>query len=406
MDIKELRKKISTSSNIEWFNTIESIIDFSYIYYKQTFVGIIALYEFLNNEIKWWDKYEENLPTELKSSRRYFINTRDTVDNLINTYIDNPENGWQDVLNQLNSRSEYPIPYNNPNTLFILDTYLKFWALTASWSFMFLLEGRFDSNRGKDYTIGWLLAYEFLMKESSIIWSRRNIEKLSLNQLHQNYEKLILEWTNQVSNHIKNTTEKYEEYIKTIDTLKLEKNNIFEGWFQEATEKQLQLESTYKEKLKLSEPAEYWKERSTKLMSEWNYFAFTLFIITLIISYGLYFLIFHTPDVIIDLFTSNNYRWTIKWSILFITFISFCIYIVRILARAMLSTYHLGRDAEERYSLTYFYLALSKDVTVEKEERLLVMQSLFSRSDSGLLNTDSGPTLPSTVFENIIKLSK
>ena len=61
----------------------------------------------------------------------------------------------------------------------------------------------------------------------------------------------------------------------------------------------------------------------------------------------------------------------------------------------MLSTYHLGRDAEERYSLTYFYLALSKDVTVEKEERLLVMQSLFSRSDSGLLNTDSGPTLPS-----------
>ena len=40
------------------------------------------------------------------------------------------------------------------------------------------------------------------------------------------------------------------------------------------------------------------------------------------------------------------------------------------------------------------YLALSKEGDITKEERELIMQSLFSRVDTGLLKDDSSPTMP------------
>jgi hypothetical protein len=64
--------------------------------------------------------------------------------------------------------------------------------------------------------------------------------------------------------------------------------------------------------------------------------------------------------------------------------------------------FHLSRDAEEREQLSYFYLALIKEGAVEKEDRHLIMQSLFSRADSGLLKEDSSPTMPGTMFEKIM----
>src|SRR5690606_11737236 len=89
----------------------------------------------------------------------------------------------------------------------------------------------------------------------------------------------------------------------------------------------------------------------------------------------------------------------IKWTIVYITFISFIAYAIKILAKLTMSTYHLSRDSEEREQLSYFYLALKKDSNVSDEERQLILQSLFIRSDTGLLKEDSSPTMPSNVIE-------
>jgi len=51
--------------------------------------------------------------------------------------------------------------------------------------------------------------------------------------------------------------------------------------------------------------------------------------------------------------------------------------------KAMFSSFHLARDAEEREHLTFVYLALINDSKIEKEDRQLIMQSLFSRADTG-----------------------
>jgi hypothetical protein len=67
----------------------------------------------------------------------------------------------------------------------------------------------------------------------------------------------------------------------------------------------------------------------------------------------------------------------------------------------MFSSYHLARDAEERHTLTFFYLALLKDTEVKDEDRNLILQSLFSRVETGLLKDDSSPTMPSDAISKI-----
>jgi hypothetical protein len=72
----------------------------------------------------------------------------------------------------------------------------------------------------------------------------------------------------------------------------------------------------------------------------------------------------------------------------------------------MFSAFHLARDADERCSLTFFYLSLLADPNVEldKEDRKMITQSLFSRSDSGLSKFDKGVTMPGggNVIDKII----
>jgi hypothetical protein len=76
---------------------------------------------------------------------------------------------------------------------------------------------------------------------------------------------------------------------------------------------------------------------------------------------------------------------------------------VRALTKYMFSSYHLARDAEERHTLTFFYLALLKDTDVKDEDRKLILQSLFSRVETGLLKDDSSPTMPSDTISRIFK---
>ena len=89
----------------------------------------------------------------------------------------------------------------------------------------------------------------------------------------------------------------------------------------------------------------------------------------------------------------------IKWSIILVTIVSLLAFSIKILSKLTFSSFHLSRDAEEREQLTHFYLALKKDTAIEPEERQLILQSLFSRADTGLLKDDSSPTMPTSIIE-------
>ena len=84
--------------------------------------------------------------------------------------------------------------------------------------------------------------------------------------------------------------------------------------------------------------------------------------------------------------------------------IGVAIYSLRIIFRLSISSYHLSRDARERHRLTKFYHAMKEAELIREEERPLVIQALFSRSDTGLLK-DSTPEMPTPVGEMINKIS-
>lgn len=84
----------------------------------------------------------------------------------------------------------------------------------------------------------------------------------------------------------------------------------------------------------------------------------------------------------------------IRGIIILATIISFGAYLIRLFVKMTLSSFHLERDSEEREQLTHVYLALVNENKIDKSERDFILQSLFSRADTGLLGNDSGPTMP------------
>ena len=69
----------------------------------------------------------------------------------------------------------------------------------------------------------------------------------------------------------------------------------------------------------------------------------------------------------------------IKWSVAFITLISFLAYGIRTFAKLTFSSFHLVRDAEEREQLTYVYLALKKEQKIDdrkaSDNAVIIQQS-------------------------------
>ena len=86
---------------------------------------------------------------------------------------------------------------------------------------------------------------------------------------------------------------------------------------------------------------------------------------------------------------------SIQGIVLLGTIVAAFAYLVRVCGRIAFGCFHLMRDAEERRQLTYLYLSLSKKDRIDESSRDIVLQALFSRSESGLLGMDSSPTLPS-----------
>ena len=117
-------------------------------------------------------------------------------------------------------------------------------------------------------------------------------------------------------------------------------------------------------------------------------------ICSLILAYWVYKLLWHSPEGLLQSIFKGEVSNAIRWSIVFVIFISTFFIIIRALMKFMFSNFHLARDAEERENLTYLYLSLISNGEFNEEERKIVLQSLFSRSDTGLLKEDSSPTMP------------
>lgn len=409
MTTEEVTAKIKDATDINWFNSKTNRIDFTHQQYKPEITSVTSLHKFLIEQVEGWDKLDQIFSNSLNNSRYLFNSSKEQVEYFINNFQnlegENLTNHWkshvQPNLNQLNKC----FTFDSPETQFLHKVNTEFPSCFQG-AFQFI-SGNTGSITSKDYFIGAVMAYEFSLNEKSTITQRSRKETESLNAIKSNFQKNVDASNAQLVSHLQQIDEKYKTYTNEVDEYKTAKETEVNTWFDEtkdgfnafdvdAKKRIEELEKTYQEKLRLSKPAEYWHERAKTLKNEgWTALKWLVGVIVFA-CITLYLLLWFTPKDMLESIFSGNVS-AIRWSIVYVTFISFLAIGIRALSKVMFSSFHLSRDAEEREQLSYFYLALKNDSAVDEKDKHLIMQSLFSRADTGLLKEDSSPTMPSGI---------
>lgn len=414
MTLKEIREKIAKASNSEWLNSRKATFDYQRINRITTLEGLSSIYEYVTQQITGLSDLGNVLPGALNTSKQVFTTLEKNVKALVDSSVAdanyNGQNYWNRHIQPHIDRSKNDIlPFDSPEVSFLLKLYKEDPEVYEG-AYQFLT-GSFRANNKKSF-IGTILAFEFMEKGKLGLTKRVKSERASITRIVNEFGKRLSKAEVQLVEHLKTSSEKVERSAKEIDTLKVAKETLFDKWFKqvkteftsfnEGSHKRVsELENTYESLLSLKKPTEYWSLRAQKLKKEgWK--ATTWLIILIIAAAGsLYSLLYFTPDSMLASFTTDK-AGAIRWSIIYIMFISFLAYGIRILQKVSFSSFHLARDAEEREQLTYVYLALAKESDIPSDERNLIMQSLFSRADTGLLKDDSSPTMPNDFVGKIL----
>ena len=193
--------------------------------------------------------------------------------------------------------------------------------------------------------------------------------------------KEITSFTEDKHNEIQ---EQFDEKVSELAAFKKSLDN----WQNEKFVKIKVLEDTYENKLSLEAPEKLWNNRAEEHIKQArNWAIFLVFtVVALIFALGKLVLVIHDYS----LNTIKNEIPFISESFILISVISFFIYIIRILIKIVLSNHHLATEYKQKAALTRFYQSLTKAGTdISKEERLIIINSLFSKVETGLIKTDT-----------------
>lgn len=276
----------------------------------------------------------------------------------------------------------------------------KYGADSANTFFSLIVHKSVSSFSSRDALIGLISGYEYLTQDSEIL-QRRNSEKRSINQLRDRLEKAqeklfseiadsqkdFSEWDSEnrvgAKTVIQNHKEAGEQQIANQD-------KSFEEKLREWNTSITALEKAYEEKLRLDKPAQYWNKAAIRYSKQgWAWVGvIVLIVIVALINFQDFFVHWLSGK---ELELKLN---SFQGVILFGSIVATYAYLLRVFSRLAFSSFHLMRDAQEREQLTYLYLSLSNEAAIDKESRDIVLQALFSRSETGLLTQEHGPTMP------------
>lgn len=415
MTNKEVNDLIKTAKHPDWFKKIEININLPHLEIQIPKKGFTILYQYIAKQKKGWDRifFEcPQLPQKFINSKNKFVEILQNLESILNQVTTSDENqllrNWNSgVLQQISElQSQILFTSDAPVTTFLLDlNKLNPNYFEGGYGFLF---NNSSSYRNSLELSGAFMAYEFKFQESSNIPIRSRHEKSSINQLRNSFEKYFNKIGVDVNEFYSSTEEKVKTFDKSAIKFFKDKNIKFETWLKNSKDNEeeynkynlkriKELESLYSEKLMLEKPADYWNTRASELKLEAKkWLKWLVGSIGMGVAILLTVLILISTDTLKELFSSVGIA--IKWSIVFITLISFLAFAIKTFTKLTFSAYHLARDAEERKQLVFVYLALKQENAVESNERVLILQSIFSRADSGLLKEDSSPTMPSAAF--------
>lgn len=372
---------------------------------EREFTTINQLKEFIDREVEFWGNCNQGRANEIKN---HFNNIKSDLNYFFNYYNQNNEYNANDYLNRVLNNLGYkrfPVVFSETQIgKFIMEQYnISYQYANAAIEYLFISNSSLSNISNKEYFEGILEAYKYKNQEIAFTKLEDNFDESILNikekiiKTHDNLYRVSQEYH-------QNLIESYNDFSGDIsswrDTIKSE----VESYLNEKVNKFKDLEISYKEKLKLEAPIDYWD----KLYNEYNKKGKTWTTVAVITSVVMIILLmiilYNVPsqlNVTLDSFSFQSLRATLILALL----VSIGVYLIRLFTKLALSAYHLSRDAKERYQLTYVYLSLINESKISDQDRTIVLQALFSRADTGLLKGDSSPTLPDGIFNQLTNLT-
>ena len=378
------------------FSELENIIKSNYKYWEEKSSSYEMANPILNNW-KYWQERLRNLKDYLENLSEFNINEvyNFLYSHFSTSYTTITSSSIRLIYVDINS------PINKDNNIVMLRLFVDFYL--KSWAKDYLLEAiqnYITIENNKNYIGQYLNSTDSYRLIPALFILNRELPKAKAP--FKNFQREVID---PVSETVKEIASDAQENFKQTTALTEEKNEAirelfnshsqeisdfkedFENWQDDKENAIKILEDTYKNKLQLEAPETLWKERSKNYKVNNRYWmgGLAVFIVALIISAGSLLVSIHEylKGTLKDIpFISQSF--------VYVALISFLIYLVRVMIKIIISNQHMAMEYEQKEALTRFYQALVYDgKEVEKEERLIIFNALFSKTDTGLVKTDS-----------------
>lgn len=369
------------------------------------------LQNFCKQELKFWTDTNNSLPENITLSREFTkANYLQKISNTFESWKES-EPDWDEAAfnSQFQQLRQQQIIQLSGDWLWHGHSFIPIWielhekSQETTNSFLTTVLKRPPNNIGSsvDNLIGHIIGYEFLMQDESELTKRRSSEKRSLSQLRDQLSVKNNELIERIDNFIEQTEKWADAKKENIEKLykvreKLAQRQIinqarkFNRDLTARNEKFNNLEKTYQEVLRLKKPAEYWEKAASKYGKQGVLFSLIIVLFVVIgLRYFEGFFIAWLQGQELDISLNS-----LQGVVIFGSIVAIYAFLIRIFSRLAFSSFHLMRDAEEREQLTYLYLSLAEETSVEDESRNIILQALFSRTETGLLAQEHGPTMP------------
>ena len=247
-------------------------------------------------------------------------------------------------------------------------------------------------------------AFYYLKEQFNIEFSNTkmdneiNILKTELTTM----EEIIPKRKNEILNYMKSTSNEFDIWKNDFKENINDWRDEIDEWKEKMEKKLTILENTYREKLKLEEPEKLWNEKAKnygKAYKLWGVFVILLsgaivYFVNKIIT-EFYF------NSRLDSISDNDVLNYFPKTFLFVGILSLALYVLRVFVKITLSNKHLQLECEQKAVLTRFYQALVYEgQNINENERLIIFNTLFSKTESGLIKLSDTPN----EIENIISL--
>ncbi|MFZ1288550.1 MAG: DUF6161 domain-containing protein [Melioribacteraceae bacterium] len=361
---------------------------------EKTFDNIKKLGKFLETEKSYWENFSQG---QLANPRAFFKQALVYFEQILLQINEaDTNNVFNNLKNHINSHPNRIIFSNSAIGIFLSRQYkINIEQANAAYSVIIDKQIYQPGSANINHYTGNLEAIQFSGKyniaeeqnRANEIYDSAIAKHLEqIKTIKEDYEFLKENFNNElysITNLIGESKNKFDSNIKDY-------KSQFDSQIIEWTNKISDLEKSYSAHLMLEKPAQYWKalkviyEKKGKNWTYWSLGITSVFILVLIIIF------FTFPEWMKGDFKLDHAKGVIILTVL----ISIFSYLILTFVRFATSAFHLSRDAEERRQLTFFYLSLIKEGAIGDKDREIVLQSLFSRADTGLIKGDGSPTMP------------